>query len=729
MGNSSSRHARFATLGFAVYGACALIAQLAVFQELLIIFAGHELFLGFSLASWMGWVGAGSWLVRHLPHAHLSRLVALLIPLLIANVVAIRFSKLLFGFGMLIGLLPTLILTVLLLAPVGLVAGACFTWGCARVHGRHGTSIGAAYCWETLGAVIGGLAFTAYIAGRLSTDWILALLSAPVGLVLLCLITPRARAVAVALVTILIGVGWAASPLPRVTRAAQWHGYEFLAERASRYSHLVLARTGSLTSYFDSGVIAAHFPDPAAYEELVHWPLLTHPRPERILVIGGAATGTLTELLKHPVRHIDFVERDPAVIELLEPALNPDDRASLRDPRVTIIHQDGRRWLGQAGRAYDVILLQLPEPSNAQINRFYTLEAFEAAARRLAPGGLFAFSIPSSENYLSPETAYFNACLYRTLKATFEQVELIAGDPLLLMGSRQPIAFTPRHLLARYAQRRLATRVVTPGYMPIKLDPARRRTLLATLEATRAVPLNRDFLPICYAYAWRVWLSKFVSPVYFLGSLGLAALVGWLLWFTWTRRATIRRSPQVTALFAMGAAGLIYETILVLAFQAINGYVYWQLGTLFAAFMLGLALGSGLIVRYVPPTDPARSYRALRLLLGVTGLQGLSAVWLLPRFQQLAPTAPHLALFGAALLVTALGVGMAFPLAAHLAPPEWVARTAGGLYAADLWGAALGATFTSAALVPLIGLTASAALIGGVLLLSAGLLPALPRAT
>jgi len=115
---------------------------------------------------------------------------------------------------------------------------------------------------------------------------------------------------------------------------------------------------------------------------------------------------------------------------------------------------------------------------------------------------------------------------------------------------------------------------------------------------------------------------------------------------------------------------LIYETILVLAFQAINGYVYWQLGALFAAFMLGLALGSGFIVRYVPPTSPARSYCALRFLLGVSGLQGLSAVWLLPYFQQLAPTAPHLILFSAALFITALWVGMAFPLASHLARPE-----------------------------------------------------------
>jgi spermidine synthase len=724
----SARHRVAAPLGFAAYGACALIAQLIILQELLIVFAGHELFLGFSLAFWMGWVGAGSWLAGRRSHTNLHRLVVLFIPLLLANVLAIRLSKLLFGFGMLVGLLPMLLLTVILLAPIGLAVGACFTWSCAWAAQRRSLSIGAAYGWETLGAAMGGLLFTAGIAGRLSTDGVILLLSLPAAAITCLLVPRRPLAAASAAITVLLAAGWTVSPMPSLTRAAQWRGYHLQAERVSRYGHLVLAQTGSLTNFFDNGLLAAHFPDPPAYEGLAHWPLLAHPKPERILVIGGAATGTLTELLKHPVHHIEFIELDPAVLELLEPALSPDDRASLHDPRIRIIHQDGRRWLDQSDQTYDIIVLQLPQPRNAQINRLYTLEAFQAAGRRLRPGGLVAFSIPSSENYLSPETAYFNACLYRTLKAAFAHVELIAGDPLLLMGSHEPITLAPPDLLARYAQRRLVTREVVPSYMPFKLDPARRAALLATLDAAHTVPLNRDFFPVCYAYVWRVWLAQFVSPFYFLCALMLLALLAWMLWLAWKHRAGIAQHPQVMALSCLGAAGLIDETLLVLAFQAINGYVYWQLGALFAAFMLGLAIGSGLAARMVQPSDPSWPSRALRGLLAIVGLENIAAIAILPAFRQLSAPAPRLLLFSAALLFTALWVGMAFPLAAQLGPSESVARKAGSLYAADLWGAALGATVTSIICVPLLGLTATAGLTGAVMLAAALFLPQAPHA-
>lgn len=739
MNNFSSHQGRYAILGFVLYGGCTLIVQLTVLQELLIVFAGYELFLGFSLASWMYWIGTGSWLAHRKAYTNLPRLIPWLIPLLIINIQVIRLSKLLFGFGMLVGLLPMLILTVILLAPVGLVTGVLFSWGCAWANERCNLSIASAYFWEAIGAAIGGITFSAYIAGRFTADWIVAFLSIPVTLIALRLIAKnssrnRRLTVIAASLGVFLAFGWAASPLAHMSRAAQWRGYELIEERVSRYSHLVLAKikTGSLMSYFDGGVLAAHFPDPAAYEELTHWPLLTHPNPQHILVIGNAATGTLTEILKHPIRQIDFVELDTAVIELLEPVLSSEDRASLRDARVNIIYQDGRRFLEKSGRLYDIILLQLPEPNNAQINRLYTLEAFQAASNRLAPGGIFAFAIPSSENYLSPQTAYFNACLYRTFKEAFEHVELIAGDPLLLMGSSKPIIFNLQKLIARYNQRRLLTRVVVPSYMPIKLDPHRRQKLLTVLETTPNVPLNRDFYPVCYAYAWRVWFSKFVSPVYFLGSLILLAILAWMFIFTWKRRRTLTQRPQTMALFCMGAAGLIYETILILAFQAINGYVYWQLGALFAAFMLGLALGSGFIVRFIPTIDPSRSYRMLRMILLIAGAQGISAVWILPGFQRLSPEAPHLLLFGLAMLLTALWVGMAFPLASRLSSSgsdsnDSITRQAGHLYAADLWGAALGATFTSAALVPLLGLTFTACLAGGLLLLAALLLPSIPR--
>src|SRR3989338_5575765 len=188
----SHSHAR-SRAAFFLYGGCALIAQLVCLQELLIVFAGHELFLGFSLAAWMGWVGAGSALARHAGVPRFNRLVVASTPLLLATVLMIRLTKNLFGFGMLVGLLPMVTLTTILLAPIGLTAGALFVWGCAWAHERNGLSIGAAYLWETLGAACGGVVYSALTAGRLTTEWTLVVFAAPATLVAWALLGARQR--------------------------------------------------------------------------------------------------------------------------------------------------------------------------------------------------------------------------------------------------------------------------------------------------------------------------------------------------------------------------------------------------------------------------------------------------------------------------------------------------------------------------------------------------------
>ncbi len=719
----STLSARACAIGFFLYGAIALSAQLLCLQELLLLSAGHELFLGCSLAAWMTWVGAGSWLARRCPAQRLGIVLAGAMPILILSVIFIRLGKGMFGFGMVAGLVPSLILSIVLLIPAGLVMGALFGLGYAWCRARSAWSLGAAYLWDALGTAVGGLGYSLVLAGRAAPERILVLAALGVAGMAYAMRARRARLVAI--LSVGVSLWFALSPLPRLTRTWQWRGYALLAERTSRYSHLALAQTGSLISVFDNGLISAHFPDPPAYEALAHWPLLAHPSPRRVLIIGGASTGALAELLKHPVERIDYVELDPALIRMVGPSLSPADRAALKDARVRLLHVDGRRWLLTTAQAYDVILLNLPEPRNAQVNRLYTLEAFRLIRRHLAPQGLLAFAVPSSENYLSAETAYFNASLYQTLRAAFPSVDLVPGDPLLLLAGTQEVRLNPQALAARYAQRGLATREIVPPAFPILLDASRRDAMVERLSSIRASVLNRDFIPVCYAYAWRVWLAKFVSPLYFLGMIAGIALLLVGARLMWRRRACLTSRPGAAAVCALGAAGMAYETILLLAFQSIHGYLYWQLGSLFAAFMLGLALGSWGAARWCSATSTSAVSRVLRRLLVAAALEGAALVVFLPVAQHLSLRVPAALVFGAWLLLTGVWLGCAFPLAGRLAPTEEsdTSSTAGLLYAADLWGAAGGALVTSAVLVPLIGFLPTLALTGFVLLIVAWRLP------
>jgi hypothetical protein len=85
---------------------------------------------------------------------------------------------------------------------------------------------------------------------------------------------------------------------------------------------------------------------------------------------------------------------------------------------------------------------------------------------------------------------------------------------------------------------------------------------------------------------------------------------------------------------------------------------------------------------------------------------------------------PWVILFGTLLLISGLWLGLAFPIAGRIGPFSDPVRVAGTLYAADLWGAAVGAVLTSAILVPLIGLMWTLALTSLLLFAAARALPA-----
>ena len=39
-----------------------------------------------------------------------------------------------------------------------------------------------------------------------------------------------------------------------------------------------------------------------------------HPSPEKVLLVGGGFGGLIREVLKHPVKELDYVELDPQLI-------------------------------------------------------------------------------------------------------------------------------------------------------------------------------------------------------------------------------------------------------------------------------------------------------------------------------------------------------------------------------------------------------------------------------
>ena len=114
-----------------------------------------------------------------------------------------------------------------------------------------------------------------------------------------------------------------------------------------------------------------------------------------VLIIGAGNGNDVAAALAAGAEHVDAVEIDPQIQEL-GAEFHPD--RPYDDPRVTRITNDGRAYLEQTDKTYDLIIFALPDSltlvsgqSAVRLESFlFTKEAMEAAQTHLNPGGAFS---------------------------------------------------------------------------------------------------------------------------------------------------------------------------------------------------------------------------------------------------------------------------------------------------------------------------------------------------
>ena len=118
---------------------------------------------------------------------------------------------------------------------------------------------------------------------------------------------------------------------------------------------------GKLLVLYGSLMVADN--DNNAYNEmLAHVGLFSHPAPKKVLIVGGGDCGALTEIVKHPeVESITMCEIDEKVVEVSKRHF-PHLTEGVNDPRVTMLFQDGKKFIEESTEKYDLIILDLSDP-------------------------------------------------------------------------------------------------------------------------------------------------------------------------------------------------------------------------------------------------------------------------------------------------------------------------------------------------------------------------------
>jgi spermidine synthase len=749
---------RVLSFGFLLMGFSFTVTQGLLIRELLVAFFGNELSIGLILGNWLVLEAIGSGLLGRLAErwgrrassfAILQVAFALFLPLCLY---AAYTSRSLVGAipGEGVGLIPISYASFLILAPLGLVDGAMFAFGCrayAHLTDREAPPIGQVYVLEAVGGLAGGIIFTYVLIPflhALQITLLLSLLNLLSAALLLAVSRPRPKLTPGLIATLLLlaaGSGFLLSPLAeeahhRLT-GRQWAGRNLVYSENSAYGNVAVVQQKTQFTFYADGVpiLTAPVPDIAASEEIVHLPLLFVPHPRRALVLSGGLGGVLHELSKYPLDQIEYAELDPLLIEAVRQFPTPLTLGELSDPRLEVRLVDGRLLVRQKHgelashpqEGYDLIIVNLPYPSTLQLNRFYTAEFFQMAGALLTDDGVLVMSSPGSLAYMDDGLRNLNAMFHQTLQEVFPYVRPIPGDLTLWLASPSDGLLTDRVevLVERWEARGLETNLLTPFHIRLRLDQryldwfwmslgGAEAGSQAALPSPTGEYVNRDLHAVGLFYGLSYWnalfspgLARVFSSIGRLNlwAIGLPIVAGGLLFLAFAKLTGRGRGAAIPiAIAATGFTGMTADLIIIFAFQTLYGHVFHWIGLLITAFMAGLGLGGLLMTRRL-----ARTGSDLRTLVKLE--VALIVFWALLPFmlRGLYASMDHplvsVGLQAILLLANALAgflVGSQFPLANRLwlkgrRPQE------GALYASDLVGAFLGSILVSVVLIPVLG--------------------------
>ena len=198
------------------------------------------------------------------------------------------------------------------------------------------------------------------------------------------------------------------------------------------------------------------------HESLVHPALLTHPVPQKVLVIGGGEGATLREILRHgSIKKVVMVDIDRELVKLCQEYLPEWSKGAFSNPKTRLVFEDARRFIERARSKFDIVISDLSEPlkESPSVNLF-TKEFFVKIFEILEEDGIFVLQAGSTDPYYHQ----FFCSLVKTAEKVFPLVRpywtfiLSFGQPwgfILASKKYDPLSASEREIARRVRERRI----------------------------------------------------------------------------------------------------------------------------------------------------------------------------------------------------------------------------------------------------------------------------------
>lgn len=688
----------FVKPGVILLGFIALVTQIIILREFLTFFNGNELVIGIILANWMLLTGFGAYLGRYIGKNENRMLWILIFLGLLAFLPTVTVLGLhifwysLFPTGMMAGIIHVFYYSLIILAPFCIISGILFTLFAKEESYRvEGNKIGDVYAWESLGSLIGGIILNFILIWVLTTFQSLFLIMILV-VILTFILGIKANhyftAGALIFISLIFGFLYLGNNLDKQIRGRAFPGQTVTYTSDSPFGIFVITQQGGQVNYYENNILMATSGDVVAREESAHIAMIQNDSVKDVLVLSGIISGVIDEIMKYPVKSIDYVDVNPEIIKMAKRNLNVGSYESLN-----LIEKDALRFLKKSAKTYDVALINLPKPSTIQLNRFYTQEFFRLLKERLNKNAVISLSIPSSENYLNDEAKRLLSIIYATLSSEFKNVLILPASQDFLLASDAPLTYK---IAEKIDKAGIPTEYVNSYYFDDELLYLRSQQL--TQQIDHNVPVNKDFSPVFYQSQIKLWMSHF-NIKYWIPALLILLFSG----FFFFKAGIIYKG-----IFAAGFAGTTIEIVLLLVFQVVFGYVYAVAGMFIMIFMGGLAYGSYYIPKYFKNINRLLFSR-IQLSIAIYALI-LPLIFLLFKNIEIPDTFIFI-IFALLLFVISVLTGALFSVASKVSGNNY-GTVASNAYGLDLLGAATGALLFTIYLIPLLGFAWSVVVTG-----------------
>ncbi len=213
-----------------------------------------------------------------------------------------------------------------------------------------------------------------------------------------------------------------------------------------------VAVTQSLQNSVNKRLIINGKPDASTYFDmptqvlLGEIPMMLHPDPKNIFVVGFGSGTTIGSVLNSPVKKIICAEISKEVISAA-PLFKLENRNCINDPRVNIINEDAVTLLKLSKEKYDVVISEPSNPWVAGIGNLFSKEYFEKCSAKLNDDGIMVqwFHLYEADDDVVK-------LVLNTFSSVFPYSQLWGGtaNDIILVGSKKEIFVSSENINKKF---------------------------------------------------------------------------------------------------------------------------------------------------------------------------------------------------------------------------------------------------------------------------------------